>query len=268
MTTHTTHHNDTTTVNRYAVEGKTVIVTGAGSGMGREIARGFLANGASVVVAGRRLDPLSETITGYGPERALAVGVDVADQDSVNALIGRAVETFGAVDVIVSNAAIYFGGEITELSETDWRSQFQINVDGLYHLVTAASDQLVASRGNVIAVSSVSGQAGDWGQAGYNASKHAVNGMIRSLALDYGDRGVRFNAVAPAFTTTDMTAEVWEDDADLAPFLNRIALGRPGRADDVVGPVLFLASPDAAYITGSILTVDGGTSASTGQPHA
>ncbi|MGD8213690.1 SDR family NAD(P)-dependent oxidoreductase [Aestuariimicrobium sp. Y1814] len=254
--------------NRYAVENKTVIVTGAGSGMGREIARGFLTNGANVVVAGRRPEPLEETMAGYGPERALALSTDVADRASVHSLVARTVETFGGVDVIVSNAAIYIGGQLTDLGEDDWKSQFQINVDGLYHLVTAASEHLVASRGNVIAVSSVSGLAGDWGQSAYNATKHAVNGLVRSLALDYGDRGVRFNVVAPAFTTTDMTHDAWAGDADLAPVRNRIALGRPGSPDDVVGPVLFLASPDAGYITGSVLTVDGGTNASTGQANA
>ncbi|MDN6554811.1 MAG: SDR family oxidoreductase [Propionibacterium sp.] len=94
-----------------------------------------------------------------------------------------------------------------------------------------------------------------------------MNGLIRSLALDYGSRGVRFNAVAPAFTLTDMTRGMWEGDKDLSAFTNRIALGRPGTPEDVVGPVLFLASRDAAYVTGSVLTVDGGTSASSGQPH-
>ena len=113
----------------------------------------------------------------------------------------------------------------------------------------------------------MSGAAGDWGQAAYNASKHAINGLVRSLALDYGDRGVRLNLVAPAFTLTEMTAAMADDEENLAPFVNRIALGRPGEPEDVVGPVLFLASDDARYMTGSIVTVDGGTSASTGQPH-
>ncbi|WP_080791919.1 SDR family NAD(P)-dependent oxidoreductase [Corynebacterium pacaense] len=256
------------TTNTYAVEGRTVIITGAGSGMGREIARGFLDNGARVVAAGRRLEPLEETISGAAPERAVAITADVSDRGSVDRLVAETVGHFGGIDVIVSNAAIYIGGELADLPEDQWRSEFAVNVDGLYHLVAAASDHLVASKGSVTAISSVSGLAGDWGQAAYNASKHAVNGLIRSLALDYGDRGVRFNAVAPAFTATDMTSGIWKDEDNLGPFLNRIALGRVGRPGDVVGPVLFLSTDDASYITGSILTVDGGTSASTGQPHA
>lgn len=255
------------TANSYAVDGKTVLITGAGSGMGRAITRGFLDNGARVVVAGRRAEPLAETIEGFGPDRALAVVADVADRAEVTALVERTVAQFAGLDVVVSNAALYESGDLAELPEEKWRALFDVNVDGLYHLVAAAAPHLIAAGGNLVAVSSVSGDYGDWGQAAYNATKHAINGLIRSLALDYGERGVRFNAVAPAFTTTEMTAGVWQGGADLSAFTNRIALGRPGRPEDVVGPVLFLASADAAYITGSVLTVDGGTSASTGQPH-
>lgn len=259
--------SDRRTANRYALSDRVVIVTGAGSGIGRAVARGFLDNGARVVVAGRRADALAETIAGAGTDRALAVPTDVASAASVEALVRRTVEAFGRIDVIVSNAAVYESGELADLDPERWRALFAVNVDGLYHLVRAAGARLVASGGSLVAVSSVSGDFGDWGQSAYNASKHAVNGLIRSLALDYGERGVRFNAVAPAFTTTDMTSGVWEGGRDLSAFTDRIALGRPGHADDVVGPVLFLASDDAAYVTGAVLTVDGGTSASTGQPH-
>lgn len=253
--------------NRYALEGRTVIVTGAGSGMGRVIAQGFLNNGARVVVAGRRAEQLAETIEGYPNEQVLAVPTDVADSAQVARLVEAAVGRFGSLDVVVSNAAGYAGGDLTELDEHAWHSLFATNVDGLYHLAVAALPHLVASGGTLIAVSSVSGLAGDWGQAAYNATKHAVNGLVRSLALDYGGRGVRVNAVAPAFTLTAMTAGMGTSPEQLAPFVNRIALGRPGLPEDVVGPVLFLASEDARYITGTVLTVDGGTSASTGQPH-
>lgn len=255
------------TDNTYAVASRAVLVTGAGSGIGRAIARGFLDNGARVVVAGRRREPLEETISGFGPDRARVIVADVADRAATEALVAGVVDAFGGLDILVSNAALYASGDLADLPEDRWRALFAVNVDGLYHLVTAAGPHLVASAGSVVAVSSVSGSYGDWGQAAYNSTKHAVNGLIRSLALDYGGRGVRFNAVAPAFTVTEMTEGVWEGDADLSPFTNRIALDRPGRPEDVVGAVLFLASPDAGYITGSVLTVDGGTSASTGQPH-
>lgn len=256
-----------TTTNRYALDDRVVIVTGAGSGMGREIARGFLTNGARVVVAGRHVEPLAETIDGYDTDRAIAVTADVSSRAEVAALIERTVAAFGGLEVVVANAGTSVPGQISEVSDDDWHAGFATNVDGLFFLATEAEPHLKRRRGTLIATSSVSGLAGDWGQAAYNASKHAVTGFIRSLALDWGSDGVRVNAIAPAFTLTEMTREAWEGDSDLSAFTDRTALGRPGRPEDLVGPVLFLASDDAAYITGSILTVDGGTSASTGQPH-
>lgn len=255
------------TANTYPYAGKTVLVTGAGSGIGKAIARGFADNGANLVVLGRRADAIAGTIADVPAERALAIAADLTDRSQVTDAVAQIVERFGRLDVVVANAAAYTSGELTEADDETFRRVFATNVDGLYYLVTASIEHLIASGGNVVAISSVSGIAGDWGQSVYNASKHAINGMIRSLALDYGDRGVRFNIVSPAFTLTEMTEHMAEDEAALAPFVNRIALGRPGRPQDVVGPVLFVASDDAAYMTGSNVIVDGGTSASTGQPH-
>lgn len=254
------------TANRYDLAGRVVIVTGAGSGMGRAIARGFLDNGARVVASGRRSEPLRETIDGHPAERAIAVTADVGVRSEVASLIERTITEFGRLDVIVSNAGTVPGGPISEVSDETWQKGFATNVDGLFHLATEAGSALKDSHGTLIATTSVSGLAGDWGQAAYNATKHAVTGFVRSLALDWGAAGVRVNAIAPAFTVSDLTRDVWEDDDALAAFTERVALGRPGYPEDVVGPVLFLASDDAAYMTGSVMIVDGGTSASTGQP--
>jgi meso-butanediol dehydrogenase / (S,S)-butanediol dehydrogenase / diacetyl reductase len=253
------------TQNTYAVAGKVVLVTGAGSGIGRAIARAFLDNGARVAVTGRRAEPLEETIAGH--EDAAAITADVGDPAEVRRLVAAVEERLGPLDVVVSNAAGYASGELTDLAVEDWEQLRQTNVDGFLHLAQAVLPKLVESGGTLVAVSSVSGGAGDWGQAAYNASKHAINGFVRSLALDYGDRGVRINAVAPAFTVTPITQAVADDEALLAQFTNRVALGRPGQPEDVAPAVLWLASPDAAYVTGAVLAVDGGTSASTGQPH-
>ncbi|MGJ0118192.1 SDR family NAD(P)-dependent oxidoreductase [Williamsia sp. MIQD14] len=256
------------TVNTYAVRDKVVVVTGAGTGIGRAIARAFLANGATVVVTGRRREPLSEAIGDAGEDRALVVTADVAQRADVDALVAATLETFGRIDIVVSNAGVHDGGgDITELSDDSWALLRGVNIDGFVHIAQATLPELVKTGGNLVAVSSVSGIAGDWGQAAYNATKHAVNGFVESLALDYGGRGVRINAVGPAFTLTEMTEGMGRDEKALTPFVNRIALGRPGEPDDVAPAVLFLASDDARYITGTMLTVDGGTSASTGQPH-
>jgi meso-butanediol dehydrogenase/(S,S)-butanediol dehydrogenase/diacetyl reductase len=255
------------TGNRYAVEGRSVLVTGGGSGIGAAIAQAFLENGARVAVSGRRPEPLERFAAAAPTGRALALPGDVGVAADAARIVEQAVAAFGGIDVVVSNAAAYASGDLADLTTADWEQLRRTNVDGFVHLAQAALPELVRSKGNLVAVASVSGLNGDWGQAAYNATKHAVIGFVRSLALDYGDRGVRVNAVAPAFTQTDMTKDVGTDEAALAPFVDRIALGRPGRPEDVPPAVLFLASDDAAYITGAVLTVDGGTSASTGQPH-
>lgn len=256
------------TTNTYAVADKVVVVTGAGTGIGRAIARAFLSNGANVVATGRRREPLDEAVADAGDDRALVVTADVAQRADVDALVAATLDRFGRIDIVVSNAGVHDGGgDITEMSDDSWALLRGVNIDGFVHVAQATLPELVKTGGNLVAVSSVSGIAGDWGQAAYNATKHAVNGFVESLALDYGGRGVRINAVGPAFTLTEMTEGMGRDEKALAPFVNRIALGRPGEPDDVAPAVLFLASDDARYITGTMLTVDGGTSASTGQPH-
>lgn len=174
---------------------------------------------------------------------------------------------FGKMDVVVSNAAVFVSSQLTDLDQPTWEEMRRANVDGFYYLAQATLPLLEQSSGSLIAVSSVSGERGDWSQAGYNATKAAVSNFVRSLALDYGPRGVRVNAVAPAFTVTDMTRVVAENPTARRVFENRVAFGRLAGPDDIVGSVLFLASDAAEYVTGVVLPVDGGTSASTGQGH-
>ena len=255
------------TLNRYAFDDKVVLVTGAGSGIGQAIARAFLDNGARVAVVGRRKEKLEETLAGFDEDRVLAVPADLADPDQAEAVVPSATGHFGRLDVLVNNAATFFPKAFTDMTRDDWDSLRRTNIDGFVHLAQQALPELEKTRGSVVVVGSVSGLRGDWGQSGYNATKAAIMSFVQSLALDYGPRGVRLNSVAPAFTLTDATAGVGRDEQSLAPFVNRIALGRPGEPEDIAPAVLFLASEDARYITGATLTVDGGTSASTGQPH-
>jgi meso-butanediol dehydrogenase/(S,S)-butanediol dehydrogenase/diacetyl reductase len=252
---------------RFDFTGAVVLVTGGGTGIGLAVTRAFLASGATVVVAGRRPAPLDEAVAGVGPERALAVPCDVGDGEAVRALVATIVERYGRLDVVVSNAAVFVSSPLADLDEDTWEEMRRVNVDGFYHLARATLPLLEESGGSLVAVSSVSGDRGDWSQAGYNATKAAVSNFVRSLALDHGPRGVRVNAVAPAFTVTDMTRPVAEDPDARRVFENRVALGRLAGPDDIAGSVLFLASNAAAYVTGVVLPVDGGTSASTGQGH-
>ena len=255
------------TVNDYAFTGKTVLVTGGGSGIGRAIAQAFLDNGANVAISGRRRDKLDAVLEGRPEERTLAIEADVADDASAKAMVDAVVERFGALDVLVNNAAAYFNGPFEGMTLDAWEAIRSTNVDGFVHVVRHCVGALEKSGGNVVVVGSVSGLRGDWGQAAYNATKAAIMNFVQSLALDYGPRGVRFNAVAPALTITDLTKDIEDDEKALAAAVNRIALGRPGRPADIAPAVLFLASDDAAYVTGAWLPVDGGTSASTGQAH-
>jgi meso-butanediol dehydrogenase/(S,S)-butanediol dehydrogenase/diacetyl reductase len=255
------------TANTYDFAGKTVLVTGGGSGIGRAIAEAFLANGANVAVSGRRKERLEETLATAPAERVLPVEADVSDDASVQAMIRAIVDRFGGVDVVVNNAAAYIHGEFDDLGLEGWESIRGTNLDGFVHVARHALPELERSGGNLVVVGSVSGLRGDWAQAAYNATKAAIMNFVQSLALDYGPRGVRLNAIAPSLTITEVTAGVAQDPELLAGANNRIALGRPARPEDIAPAVLFLASPDAAYITGAFLPVDGGTSASTGQAH-
>lgn len=255
------------THNQYDFAGRVVLITGGGSGIGRAIARAFLDNGATVAVVGRRAEPLTETLAGYPDDRVLALPADISDRAAAAEVVASVTERFGRLDVFVNNAARYAPQEFTDLSADDWDAFRATNIDAFVFLTQAALPELEKTGGNVVAVGSVSGLRGDWGQAAYNATKAAVMNFVQSIALDWGARGVRLNTVAPAFTLTEATAGVGRDAASLAPFVNRIALGRPGEPADIAPAVLFLASADAGYITGITLTVDGGTTASTGQPH-
>lgn len=249
---------------RFDFTGSTVLVTGAGSGIGAAITAAFLDAGADVAVVGRRREPLEAVVADHR-ERTAVLTADLGSSAEVEQVVAEAVERFGALDVVVACAGAYAGGAITELDDGAWARMRATNVDGTVFLARAVAPHLVASRGNLVAVSSVSGERGDWGQAGYNATKAAMTVLVRSLALDWGADGVRANVVAPAMTATAMTGVEDVDDEALAPARERVALGRIAVPEDIAGAVLFLASDAAAYVTGAVLAVDGGTSASTGQ---
>ena len=255
------------TANSYAFAGRTVLVTGGGSGIGLAIAEAFLANAANVAISGRRRETLEAALAAHPAEHTLAVPADVGDDEQARAMVAAVVERFGSLDVVVNNAAAYESGPFDDLALDAWEAIRRTNVDGFVHVARHALPELERSGGNLVVVGSVSGLRGDWGQAAYNATKAAIMNFVQSLALDYGPRGVRLNAVAPAFTVTPLTQAAADDPEVAAKAVDRVALGRLGQPEDIAPAVLFLASPDAAYVTGAWLAVDGGTSASTGQAH-
>ena len=245
---------------------KVVIVTGAGSGIGAATARRFSAEGARVVVADLSADTLAATVADLPAERTLAQPADVSRFADVEALVDATVERFGRIDVLVNNAGIAVQGMVTEASLDDWTRVLATNVSGVFHGVRAAIPHLLKTRGCVVNTSSVSGLGGDWEMSFYNASKGAVSNFTRALALDYGKQGVRVNAVAPSLTFTGMTEDIKADPVLLAKFAERIPLGRGAEPEEIASVIAFLASDDARFITGVVLPVDGGVSASNGQP--
>ncbi|KQQ25012.1 3-oxoacyl-ACP reductase [Methylobacterium sp. Leaf123] len=246
--------------------GKVVIVTGSGSGIGAATARRFAQDGASVVLNGRTREKLERVTADLEPDRVLVQTGDVSDQGDAEALIAAAVERFGRLDILVNNAGVVPTGPLLEASVTDWRRVMAIDVDGVFFCTRAALPHLIRSGGNIVNVSSVSGLGGDWNMSFYNAAKGAVSNFTRSLALELGERGVRVNAVNPGLTFTDLTEDMKGDTALMKRFAERIPLGRGAEPDEVADVIAFLASEDARYVTGVNLPVDGGLTASNGQP--
>lgn len=247
-------------------DGKVAIITGSGSGIGAATARCLAREGALVVLNGRTREKLDRVAAELEPDRVLVHAGDVSDQTGAEALVAAAVERFGRLDILVNNAGVVPTGPILEAPVEDWRKVMSIDVDGVFFCTRAALPHLLRNRGNIVNVSSVSGLGGDWNMSFYNAAKGAVSNLTRSLALELGEKGVRVNAVNPGLTFTDLTDDMKDDEALMQRFAERIPLGRGAEADEVADVIAFLASDDARYVTGVNLPVDGGLTASNGQP--
>lgn len=246
--------------------GKVVIVTGGGSGIGEGIARRFSAEGACVVLAGRTREKLEKVAATLPADRTLVKPTDVRKYRQVEALVEAAVKRFGRLDVMVNNAGVAPDGQVDEATLEEWEDTMATNAGGVFHGCRAAIAHLKATQGCIVNMASVSGLGGDWGLSFYNASKGAIINFTRALALDHGPDGVRVNCVAPSFTLTPMTEDMQGRRALLAKFRERMPLGRPATPAEIAAVVAFLASPDAAMVTGVCLPVDGGVTASNGQP--
>lgn len=250
--------------------GKTALVTGAGSGLGRAIALAFAAEGANVVVAGRTAATLDETVAlaqqADGGGAAVAITADVSRSGDVRALVRESVERFASLDVAVNNAGVFRGGApVAELPENDWRTLLDINVTGVLLSMQAEIDAMRAQAGGG-AIVNISSNLGAHlripGVAGYIASKAAVSALTRAAALDHIQDGVRINAVSPGPAATTMSLSPGESDAERAVRMKgESPLGRVSTTGEVAAAVLYLASADAASVVGSDLVIDGGASA-------
>ncbi|WP_193509592.1 3-oxoacyl-ACP reductase FabG [Cryobacterium sp. BB736] len=229
-------------------EPRTVLVTGGNRGIGLAIAERFVADGHRVAVTAR---------SGEGPAGSLTVRADVTDAASIDAAFTQIEEAYGSVEVIVANAGITRDTLLLRMSEDDFTDVIDTNLSGAFRVVKRASKgMLKAKYGRVVLISSVVGLLGSAGQVNYAASKSGLIGLARSLTRELGSRNITANVVAPGFIETDMTAELSEDKQK--EYLAQVPAGRYGSAAEVAAAVAWLASDDAAYVSGAVIPVDGG----------
>ena len=235
------------------------VVTGAGRGIGRAIALKFAAAGADVVVASRttaNAEKVAEEIRALG-RQAWSYAVDVADAAAVNAAAEQILAATGRVDILVNNAGVTRDGLLMRMADADWDTVLDTNLKGAFLVAKAFVRPLIKQRsGRILNISSVIGLIGNAGQCNYAASKAGLIGFTQSAARELASRGITVNAIAPGFIETDMTAEL--NEALRTDLLKRIPMGVLGQTEDIAAAALYLAGPGARYVTGQVLTVDGG----------
>ena len=240
----------------FDLTGKNVLVTGASGGIGGEIARRLHASGATVGISGTRLEPLQALAAELG-ERAHVLTCNLSDTAAVAELPKQASEVMGSVDVLVNNAGITRDNLFMRMSEDEWQSVLDVNLTATMLLCKGVLRGMMKVRwGRIVNISSVVGVTGNPGQANYAASKAGMVGMSKSLAYEVASRGITVNAIAPGFIETAMTASL--KDSQKEAILSSIPSGRMGAPNEIAAAVVYLASEEAGYVTGTTLHVNGG----------
>jgi 3-oxoacyl-[acyl-carrier protein] reductase len=240
----------------FDLTGKCALVTGASGGIGGAIATALHGAGATVGLSGTRTAPLEELATALG-DRAHVLPCNLGDAEAVNALPKQAIEAMGGLDILVNNAGITRDNLFMRMSEEDWAQVLEVNLTSTMRLCKGVVRPMMKARwGRIINISSIVGSTGNPGQANYAAAKAGMVGMSKSIAYEVASRGITVNCVAPGFIATAMTDKLNDDQK--SGILNQIPAGRMGEADEIAAAVLYLASPEAGYVTGATLHVNGG----------
>ncbi|MCG6155954.1 3-oxoacyl-[acyl-carrier-protein] reductase [Rubinisphaera margarita] len=242
-------------------EGKKVLVTGGSRGIGRAVVEGFAREGAEVAFIYNSNKEAAEdvvsTLAGEGHKAVTAHQCDVSDQAQVDALVEKLIDQWDRLDILVNNAGIVKDGLLATMDPANWLAVINTNLNSVFYFCRAVTRPMMSQRaGRIVNMSSVAAEFPNQGQANYAASKGGVQGLTRCMATELGRRGITVNAVAPGFIETDMTVAV--RNAAEAEIKKAIPLRRLGKPEDIANATLFLASDEASYITGQILTVDGG----------
>ena len=240
----------------FDLTGKTALVTGASGGIGGAIARALHGAGATVALNGTRVEPLEALAADLG-DRAHVLPCNLGDADAVDALPKQAIEAMGGLDILVNNAGITRDQIFMRMSDEEWQSVLDVNLTASMRLCRGVMRPMMKARwGRIINISSIVGATGNPGQVNYAASKAGMIGMTKSIAAEVASRGITANAVAPGFIATAMTGSLTDDQK--ARIDAQIPAGRMGRPEEIAAAVLYLASDEAAYVTGTTLHVNGG----------
>lgn len=248
----------------FSLEGKSALVTGGGKGIGRALALALAEAGADVAVASRTqsdLEKVAEEIRGKGG-KGLAVTANTVDKQSVTDMVEKTVKEFGKIDILVNNAGNATTTPFLKITEEEWNSIINVNLKGYFFTAQAAGAYMIKARyGRIINVSSAMGTAPLGFMAHYAASKGGVDSMTKSLALEWANRGITVNAIAPGYFLTDITRSAHGDEKMNNLIINKTPMGRWGELDELTGIVIYLASDASKYTTGTVIPVDGGWTA-------